>query len=144
MYGAPESRPRGSFWGKPAAHSYDLHMIELGRRSRNQPAPPHVIFEALTQPHRDPSRPWLALLDDEQEPVVVHSVTPNLVVWSSLWPHRPSARIRFALTPDGGSGTDLQWTLEAEPPAPDESAIGHMRKRINELINANLRYSFGQ
>jgi hypothetical protein len=119
-------------------------VIELGTRKRNQPAPPHVIFEALTQPHRDPIRPWLTLLDDEQEPAIVESESPHLVVWSSLWPHRPTALIRFEILSDDGSGTDLRWTLVGEPPPPDESAIGHMRKRINELINANLRYSFGQ
>jgi hypothetical protein len=26
----------------------------------------------------------------------------------------------------------------------DPSLLGHLRKRINELINANLRYTFGQ
>lgn len=119
-------------------------MIELGARTRNQPAPPHVLFEALTQFHRDLTRPWLVLLDDEQEPAIVEAQSPHLVVWSSLWPHRPSARIRFELPSDGGDGTDLRWTLEVDPPSPDESAIGHMRKRINELVNANLRYSFGQ
>ena len=119
-------------------------VIQLGARRRNQPAPPHVIFEALTQPHRDPTRPWLLLLDDEQEPEVVEVDPPHLVVWSSLWPHRPTARVRFELPPDGKGGTDLRWVLEADEPAPDESAVGHMRKRINELINANLRYSFGQ
>ncbi|MDT7713451.1 MAG: hypothetical protein QOG46_2229 [Pseudonocardiales bacterium] len=102
------------------------------------------MFEALTQPHRSASRPWLILLDDEQEPAVIGDGAPTLVVWSSLWPHRPSARIRFELPSDGGSGTDLRWILELEPPAPDESAIGHMRKRINQLINANLRFTFGQ
>lgn len=102
------------------------------------------MFEALTQPHRDASRPWLILLDDEREPAVIEVDAPKLVVWSSLWPLRPSARIRFELPSDEGSGTDLRWTLEVEPPAPDESAVGHMRKRINQLINANLRFAFGQ
>ena len=102
------------------------------------------MFEALTQLHRDPTRPWLGLHDDEQEPTIIEAQSPHLVVWSSLWPHRPTVQIRFELPSDGGGGTALRWVLEAEPPAPDESAVGHMRKRINELINANLRYSFGQ
>jgi hypothetical protein len=118
-------------------------VIEVGTRKRNQPAPPHVMFEALTQPHRDLNRPWLVLRDDEQEPSIIEAESPHLVVWSSLWPHRPSAQIRFDLPSDGASGTDLRWTLTVDPPAPDESAIGHMRRRINELINANLRLSFG-
>ena len=43
-----------------------------------------------------------------------------------------------------GYGTDLRWTLLVDEPAPDEAVIGRMRYRINVLINANLRYSFGQ
>ena len=117
-------------------------MIEIVQRRRNQPAPPHVLFEALTQPHRQPSRPWLILRSDEQEPTVIDSDPPHLVIWSSLWPDRPSARIRFELPP-GAGGTDLRWVLEVEPPAPDEATIRRLRKRINELINANLRETFG-
>jgi hypothetical protein len=69
-------------------------VIEVGARRRNQPAPPHVVFEALCEPDRDPARPWLRLLDDE--------------------------------------------------PEPDASLLGHMRYRLNQLINADLRYTFGQ
>ena len=57
---------------------------------------------------------------------------------------RPQLRIRFHLEPDGGAGTSLRWVLEGDPPAPDPSALGHLRRRLNELINANLRYTFGQ
>jgi hypothetical protein len=54
-------------------------------------------------------------------------------------------RLEFDLPPDAaGQGTDLCWTLLADDPEPDGPMIGHMRKRVNELINANLRYSFGQ
>jgi hypothetical protein len=119
-------------------------VIELGARTRSQPAPPHVVFEALTDFHRDPTRPWLVLRDDEQEPEIVQARSPDTVVWSSLWPHHPTARIRFQIDSDGSYGSELRWTLAAEPPAPDESTVGQMRKRINELINANLRYSFGR
>ncbi|WP_045878667.1 hypothetical protein [Pseudofrankia sp. DC12] len=119
-------------------------MIEIGSRRRSQPAPPHVIFEALTEPDRDPWRPWLILLADEQPPRVVASSWPRELTWSSLWPKRPDATIHFDLprrTTDGG--TDLCWTLWADEPLPDASTIGHLRKRLNQLINANLRYSFG-
>jgi hypothetical protein len=27
---------------------------------------------------------------------------------------------------------------------PEPSLLGHMRMRLNQLINANLRYTFGQ
>jgi hypothetical protein len=28
--------------------------------------------------------------------------------------------------------------------APDDALIGHLRKRVNQLIDANLRFTFGQ
>lgn len=120
-------------------------MLEAGRRQRNQPAPPFAVFEALTEPNRDPRRQWLKLLDDETEPTVVESSQPDYVVWSSLWTKRPDARLRFDLPADWtGHGTDLCWTLTVDDPMPDAPLLGHMRKRVNELINANLRYAFGQ
>lgn len=119
-------------------------MESSGSRKRNQPAPPWVIFEDLCDPHRQPVRPWLHLLDDEIEPAVIQANRPDLVVWSSLWVKRPDARVHFELQADGGGGTDLRWTLYVEEPLPDASFTGHMRQRIGELINANLRYSYGQ
>lgn len=119
-------------------------MHQIGSRRRNQPAPPHVIFEALTQPDRDQSRPWLILLDDEQLPVIGDTSAPEIVHWTSLWPKRPDALIRFDLPTDGGGGTDMRWTLYIETPVPDESTIGHFRKRLNVLINSKLRNTFGQ
>lgn len=118
-------------------------MIEVGTRKRNQPAPPSVVFEALTEPERPGGRRWLQLLDDEVRPQVIESDRPTLVVWSSIWSKRSDARIRFDLPP-GGSGTDLRWTLSVEEPIPDEALLGHLRKRMNQLINADLRYSLGQ
>ncbi|MGI9093366.1 MAG: hypothetical protein ACR2FF_08005 [Mycobacteriales bacterium] len=118
-------------------------MIEAGSRKRNQPAPPSVVFEALTQPDRAGARPWLHLLDDEVRPRVMQSDKPGLVVWSSLWIKRSDAVVRFDLPP-GREGTDLRWTLLVEEPIPDDALLGHLRKRLNRLINADLRYSFGQ
>lgn len=57
---------------------------------------------------------------------------------------RPDAVIRFDLSNDGFSGTSLRWTVFVDEPAPDSALVGHMRKRMNELINANLRYTYGQ
>lgn len=118
-------------------------MVEGGSRKRNQPAPPQIVFEALTEPERPGGRPWLHLLDDEVRPQVLESVRPGLVVWSSIWLERPDATVRFDL-PAGGGGTDLRWTLSVEEPLPDDALLGHLRKRMNQLINAELRYSFGQ
>lgn len=118
-------------------------MIDVGTRERNQPAPPSVVFEALTQPDRAAGRPWLHLLEGEVRPKIVESEDPNLVVWSSIWLTRTDAVIRFDLQP-GSGGTDLRWTLLVEEPMPDSALLGHMRKRLNQLINADLRHSFGQ
>jgi hypothetical protein len=38
----------------------------------------------------------------------------------------------------------LSWTLLPDEPMPEASQLGHMRKRLNQLINANLRFTFGQ
>lgn len=116
--------------------------VALGTRARNQPAPPHVVHEALVTPNRDPVRRWLQLLDDEVPPRVLESVQPGLVVWSSIWVKRPDAQVRFDLEADG-QGCLLRWTLtDVEDPGP--AVVGHLRKRLNVLINAELRHSFGQ
>jgi hypothetical protein len=119
-------------------------VIEIGRRFRNQPPPPHIVFEALTNPNSDPRRPWLTLLHDEQPPTVLRAEPVSLVVWSSLWIKRPDATIEFDLPKAGSDGTNLGWILFVNEPRPDETLVGHMRKRMNQLINANLRYTFGQ
>ena len=103
------------------------------------------MFEALTRPDRDPARPWLHLLADEQPPRILEEREPELVVWSSLWRKRPDARVRFDLAHDvGREGTALRWTLLVEPPEPDPPLLGHLRKRIQQLVNSSLRSTFGQ
>jgi hypothetical protein len=118
-------------------------MFELGRRTRTLPPPPRVVWESLSNPHRRGARPWLNLLPDEIEPRVLESERPELVVWSSIWPTTPDQLIRFDIASDGGSGTALTWTLMA-PTELDEAGIGHRRYRLNKLIWASLRYSYGQ
>lgn len=115
-------------------------MIEVGARAKSQPAPPWVLLEALSRPHRDPSRPWLELLEDEVEPDVVEAAQPRLVIWSSLWTRRPDARVRFDLGPHG-LGCTLRWTLLVDEPEPEAALLRHLRTRLNQLVNANLRYS---
>lgn len=118
-------------------------MVEIGSRMRSQPAPPSVIFDDLRDPNRQPVRPWLTLLDDEMPPTVIDSTRPHHVVWSSPWTKRPDARVHFDIQTRHG-GTDLRWTLHVDEPVPDAALTGHMRKRIGELINANLRSTYGQ
>ncbi|MGH3636568.1 MAG: hypothetical protein ACRDV3_16380 [Acidothermaceae bacterium] len=119
-------------------------MIEVGSRMRKQPAPPHVVFQSLIEPDRDPYRPWLDLLDDEQRPRVVRRQDPGMLTWSSLWSKRPDAIVEFVLAPSSDGGTALRWTLYVEEPVPSDALVGHLRKRLNQLINANLRFTFGQ
>jgi hypothetical protein len=118
-------------------------MESVASRVRSQPAPPAVIFDDLIGPNRQPSRPWLHLLDDEIAPVVVESDRPSRVVWSSLWTKRPDAHIMFDLSPAGG-GSNLRWTLLTGQPYPDDRQLRHLCQRIGTLINANLRYTYGQ
>jgi hypothetical protein len=96
---------------------------EIGRRRRNQPAPPHIILEALTDLDRPGARPWLQLLHDEQLPRVLSTPAPSKVVWSSIWTKRPDAVTEFDLPSDGRSGTDLSWTLFVDDPALDDASV---------------------
>jgi|SoiMethySBSTD1v2_1073268.scaffolds.fasta_scaffold1490230_1 hypothetical protein len=118
-------------------------MFELGRRTRTLPPPPHVVWESLTDPHRRGTRPWLDLLADEIEPRILESVRPTLVVWSSIWSRTPEQIIRFDVASDGSEGTALTWTL-LSPTERDDSSVGHRRYRLNHLMWADLRYSYGQ
>jgi hypothetical protein len=68
---------------------------------------------------------------------------PDLV-WSSLWPHRPDDRVVFDIGSDGGGGSMLCWTLLTDGEMPGDSRLNHLRQRLNQLINADLRRSFGQ
>jgi hypothetical protein len=101
------------------------------------------MFEALTEPNRDPARPWLRLLEDEVWPRILLAEEPSLLVWSSIWKKRPDAVLRFELSRDS-SGTNALWTLTVDEPEPDASLLGHMRKRVNFLLDGALRATFGQ
>ena len=119
-------------------------MIELGARERAQPGPPWVIWETLVEPRRPTQyHEWLILDDDEIEPRVVEAVRPELVVWSSIWPDRPDDRIRFEISGDGAAGSRLRWILESPDEWPSDEVLGHMRYRINYLINGKMRQSLG-
>ena len=118
-------------------------VVELGSRVRSQPAPAHVVWQSLTRPRDPAARPWLELLDDEIDPKVIDSVEPTLVLWSSLWPDRPDETIRFDIQPSG-QGCRVRWTLLTAGPAPTDGKLGHIRFRLNVLINERLRRSYGQ
>ena len=83
------------------------------------------------------------LLPDEAEPQVLEADKPIRVVWTSLWPSRPNDRVLLELTLVEGE-TALKFTLLTPDDTPDESKLGHLRHRINQLLLADLRYSYGQ
>src|SRR3954465_2685929 len=83
-------------------------MTVVASRGKSMPPPPSVLYEALTQPNRDPARQWMS--STTQQPRILDSDFPTLVVWSSLWADRPDARIRFDLQPGAGD-TYVRWTL---------------------------------
>lgn len=118
-------------------------MIEVGRRARPQPAPAPIVWRSLAQPHDPAARHRLDLLDDETDPQIVDSAEPTLVVWSSLWSDLPEAPIRFDIQLSG-QGCLLRWMLLTTGPAPSQGKVGHMRLRLNVLINERLRLSYGQ
>jgi hypothetical protein len=94
-------------------------------------------------PYEPASRPWLELLDDEQPPTILRADEPTQIIWSSLWPSRPRDFVRFELRA-AGAETALRWTLESPDAPPDASKAGHLRRRMNYLINERLRRSYGQ
>ena len=118
-------------------------MIEFGSRGRTLPAPPRIVWGSLVDPHQPGAREWLRLFPDEVEPKVLEAEKPTRVVWSSLWPTRPNDQVHFELT-SVDSETLLKFTLLTPDELPDESKLGHLRHRLNHLLFADLRYSYGQ
>jgi hypothetical protein len=116
----------------------------LGSRERQLPAPPHIVWRSLSQPHELGTREWLRLLDDEIEPQVLEAEEPSLVVWSSLWPRRPDDVVRLELSAAAGGGTSLRWTMTTEADPPDDGFVGHVCFRLNHLLWSDLRLSYGQ
>ncbi|GAA5148428.1 hypothetical protein GCM10023340_22190 [Nocardioides marinquilinus] len=117
-------------------------MHELAHRRRNLPAPPRVVWRSLAEPHDPAARPWLDLRDDEVAPRVLRGEEPHALVWSSIWPARPDDEIDFALAA-GSTGTDLTFTLRSPDDVQDPAVLGHLRKRLNVMLWADLRYSYG-
>lgn len=133
-----------SKWGEIGGRGWFTGgVFEAGNRVRKQPPPTRVVFEALVTPDRDPARPWLELLDDEQRPQILRAQPDRLVVWSSLWPKLPDAEIHFELAP-AGPETSLRWRLLLPEELTDISLLGHLRRRVNQLINGSMRATFGQ
>lgn len=122
-------------------------MRIIADRRRALPAPPPVVWGDLTAPRRDGDRAWLRLLPDEVPPRVLASLPPRTLTWSSLWTRHPELVVRFDCLPHAG-GTMLHVVV-AEPRAGgdaglSDAAIGHVRHRVNHLLFADLRATYGQ
>lgn len=117
-------------------------MIEIGSRAQ-LPAPQSVVWNSLVQPDREGTRPWLSLTSDEVAPTVLAAEEPHRVVWSSLWPGRPNDEVHFELAAIV-SETLLEFTLLTPDEPPDQSTTCHLRYRLNHLLFADLRYSYGR
>lgn len=118
-------------------------MEILGQRAQPLPAPPHVVFRSLAEPERAGARHWLLLLEDETAPAVLQADEPHHVRWGSLWPSRPNDVVDFEISPRD-AGSLLRFTLMTPDELPDASKLGHLRKRLNRLLFADLRFSYGQ
>lgn len=112
----------------------------LRSRSKMQPPPAWAIYEALSDPLADQARrEWLHLHDGEVPPRVLLAIPHSLVIWSSLWPDRPDDEIRLDIDDER-----CTWTLMGEAAEHDEERLDQLRYRLDVIINADLRYSFGQ
>jgi hypothetical protein len=101
------------------------------------------VWDSLTDPHRPGARPWLNLLPDEVDPEILEAERPNRVVWSSLWLSRPRDQVHLELAA-AQDETLLRFILLTPDELPDQSKTGHLRRRLNELLFADLRFSYGQ
>lgn len=100
------------------------------------------MFESLIRPQWPQARHWLNLFENERPPRILWSSPSDEVTWSSTWTHHPEVEIRFGLSPRN-CGTSVRVELHAPEPVPSEASIGHLRKRILELIFRDLQYSYG-
>ena len=89
------------------------------------------------------ARSWLNLLEDEVEQKVLFAKKPVNIVWSSVWRSRPNDTVHLTLSAVD-SETLLRFTLLTPDELPDSSKTGHLRRRLNYLLFADLRFSYGQ
>ncbi|QQS00370.1 MAG: hypothetical protein IPK37_16115 [Austwickia sp.] len=119
-------------------------MRLIADRTRPLPAPPPVVWADLAEPRAEGTRAWLRLLPDEVPPRVLSSYAPRTLVWSSLWIRHPALVVRLDCRPDGPA-TRLRVCIEApDDLALSDAAVGHVRHRINHLLFADLRATYGQ
>ena len=117
-------------------------VIEIVSRAKRLPPPRPVVWESLTQPHRQPSRPWLDPGHGEVEPRVLAADPPERLVWSSLWVDRPRDEIHLELSV-AGLETLLRFTIWTPDEHPGAVEAERLRRRLSVLFNEELRTTFG-
>lgn len=77
-------------------------------------------------------------------PTILDGSRPRTLVWTSLWTRHPELVLRFDCAPDQG-GTRLRVCLDAPDEAElSDATVGHLRHRVNRLLFADLRATYGQ
>lgn len=120
-------------------------MRIIADRTRSLPAPVGIVHADLIRPTTDGPRAWLKLLPDEVPPVT-HPGGDLTLVWASIWTRHPELTIHLTCTPDG-AGCRLRFVVhapDATPGVDDDAWIGHIRRRLNQLLFGELRFSYGQ
>jgi hypothetical protein len=115
----------------------------IAHRTKRMPPPQHVLWADLMEPARTGSRVWLELRHGEVWPRVLESTEPDQVVWSTLWEQRPDDRIVLDLAPVGQE-TALGFTILSPREVEDEVTLKRLQYRLNQLLYAQLRYTYGQ
>lgn len=141
-------------------HDRGVHPFVLADRTRRLPPPLTVVWADLVAPRSTGVRSWLHLLPDEIAPQVISMREPGLgeaglgeaalgdagageIVWTSLWPARPDLVVLIEVAARGAE-TALRFRLESPVAVDDPSAVGHHRRRLNEVFFRDLRATYGQ
>ncbi len=114
-------------------------MVVVASKEKGHAPPPHLIWDCLNEPSEPADHPWLVLIDSEVAPRVLEANRSGLVVWSSPWPDRPRDQIQVTSTSDG-DGARVRWTWATPDPPPDEATVRARRHRLNQVVNADLRF----
>ena len=101
-------------------HDRGVHPFVLADRTRRLPPPLTVVWADLVAPRSTGVQSWLHLLP----------ARPDLVVL-----------IEVAVR---GAETALRFRLESPVAVDDPSAVGHHRRRLNEVFFRDLRATYGQ
>jgi hypothetical protein len=125
------------------AQAMEGPLIALAQRRKTQPPPPWIIWELLSDPFQSEDRPWFDRRDGEQPPMILSATKPQAITRSSIWSDHAELIIEFQIEPCG-PGAAVTWTLLGPEGCLDDLEIRQRRRRLNQLINGQLRDTFDQ